>query len=141
MARTSQYVGNVKSFEWPVLLISRLPRENSRTDNQAFLNRHLNGRIDAVRGARADRYCEARFDRETEVVSRPNGHERGRLLEPEWRGNRADLVIGRVEVTRRHPGHNRAPAEIDHTIVRPLLHRMADCNFADALTVDYNGRA
>ena len=65
--------------------------------------------------------------------------QRGRFLEPVGRGERAELVVGRVVVAGDHAGHERAATEVDDPVVGPGLRQLAGADRGDPLAVHHDG--
>ena len=107
-------------------LVARVPRRadvaaaghEAGTGEQPFRDGGLHGRVDGKGRAGADRAGEAAAQQQLEMVRRPHGLQRRRLLQTERGRLGAELVVGGVEVAAHHSGHDGAPVEVDHPVLR-----------------------
>jgi sugar phosphate isomerase/epimerase len=98
----------------------------------------LHGRVDGKGRARADGAGEAAAQQQLEMVRRPHGLQRRRLLEPEGGRLGTELVVGGVEVAAHHARHDGAPVELDHPVLGTGVHGCAGADGGDATILDHH---
>ncbi len=141
-APTSQYQGKLLSPACPVVLTSRLPAIRRGPGNRpsamaAFMDASM------AKGAPAlTAPVNPRSQQQLQVVGGADGLEGRRLLEPEGRHLRAELVVGGVEVATDESRHDGPAGQLDHTILGPDVDDGTTTAYrSDPSLLDHDGRA